>query len=143
MKACYYVVVVLLVGILPSSCVLEGGVPGQAGGYVFYDKGRYSDGWRYLECAPEDAGGECGWEVAKSRCDDYAYGGYDDWRLPSDTEIDWMYYNLHKKGMGNFKIDYYFASYSNGRSYLLDFSSGKGKEEVRPSDSCVRPIRRF
>ncbi len=26
---------------------------GPAGGYVFYDKGFYSDGWRYLEAAPE------------------------------------------------------------------------------------------
>ena len=25
---------------------------GQAGGYVFYDKGSYSNGWRYLEAAP-------------------------------------------------------------------------------------------
>ena len=27
---------------------------GPAGGYVFYDKGEYSDGWRYLEAAPAD-----------------------------------------------------------------------------------------
>lgn len=27
---------------------------GPAGGYVFYDKGSYSDGWRYLEAAPLD-----------------------------------------------------------------------------------------
>lgn len=27
---------------------------GPAGGYVFYDKGEYSDGWRYLEAAPVD-----------------------------------------------------------------------------------------
>ena len=27
---------------------------GPAGGYIFYDKGSYSDGWRYLEAAPED-----------------------------------------------------------------------------------------
>jgi len=26
--------------------------PGQAGGLIFYDKGSYSDGWRYLEAAP-------------------------------------------------------------------------------------------
>jgi hypothetical protein len=26
---------------------------GPAGGYIFYDKGNYSDGWRYLEAAPE------------------------------------------------------------------------------------------
>ena len=28
------------------------GAPGPAGGYIFYDKGSYSDGWRYLEAAP-------------------------------------------------------------------------------------------
>jgi len=27
---------------------------GEAGGLVFYDKGYYSDGWRYLEAAPQD-----------------------------------------------------------------------------------------
>jgi len=26
---------------------------GPAGGYIFYDKGDYSDGWRYLEAAPQ------------------------------------------------------------------------------------------
>jgi hypothetical protein len=29
---------------------------GPAGGWIFYDKGDYSDGWRYLEAAPEDLG---------------------------------------------------------------------------------------
>ena len=32
------------------------GDKGPAGGYVFYDKGYYSDGWRYLEAAPSDIG---------------------------------------------------------------------------------------
>ena len=32
------------------------GDTGPAGGYVFYDKGYYSDGWRYLEAAPSDIG---------------------------------------------------------------------------------------
>jgi len=27
---------------------------GPAGGWIFYDKGFYEDGWRYLEAAPED-----------------------------------------------------------------------------------------
>jgi uncharacterized repeat protein (TIGR02543 family) len=28
------------------------GINGPAGGWIFYDKGSYSDGWRYLEAAP-------------------------------------------------------------------------------------------
>src|SRR5680860_725664 len=28
------------------------GDTGPAGGYIFYDKGYYSSGWRYLEAAP-------------------------------------------------------------------------------------------
>lgn len=31
------------------------GERGPAGGFVFYDKGSYSDGWRYMEIAPEEA----------------------------------------------------------------------------------------
>jgi hypothetical protein len=29
---------------------------GPAGGWIFYDKGALSDGWRYLEAAPDDLG---------------------------------------------------------------------------------------
>ena len=32
------------------------GQPGPAGGWVFYDKGAYTDSWRYLEAGPEDLG---------------------------------------------------------------------------------------
>jgi hypothetical protein len=32
------------------------GDTGPAGGWIFYDKGSFSDGWRYLEAAPRDAG---------------------------------------------------------------------------------------
>ena len=37
---------------------------GPAGGYIFYDKGSYSDGWRYLEAAPYDLS------------ETYEFGGY-------------------------------------------------------------------
>ena len=34
------------------------GVIGPSGGYIFYDKGSYSNGWRYLEAAPAGWSGE-------------------------------------------------------------------------------------
>ncbi|MCH3916561.1 MAG: chitobiase/beta-hexosaminidase C-terminal domain-containing protein [Spirochaetia bacterium] len=37
------------------------GETGPAGGCVFYDKGSYSDGWRYLEAAPADEDGIFRW----------------------------------------------------------------------------------
>jgi uncharacterized caspase-like protein len=41
------------------------GDTGPAGGIVYYDKGRFSDGWRYLEAAP-----------ASTEWDDKQWGGY-------------------------------------------------------------------
>jgi hypothetical protein len=34
---------------------------GPAGGYLFYDKGSYSDGWRYMETASVNVGGNHKW----------------------------------------------------------------------------------
>jgi len=34
---------------------------GPAGGYIFYDKGSYSDSWRYLEAAPSDQSASAPW----------------------------------------------------------------------------------
>lgn len=70
-----------------TACALDGGnVIGPAGGFVFYDKGSYSGGWRYLECAPENAGSG-DWIKANQLCGDYSHGGYDNWRLPGKDEL--------------------------------------------------------
>jgi hypothetical protein len=37
------------------------GDKGPAGGLIFFDKGLYSGGWRYLEAAPRDYSGEAEW----------------------------------------------------------------------------------
>lgn len=39
---------------IESTIVYEIGKTGPAGGIVFYDKGNYSKGWRYIEAAPTD-----------------------------------------------------------------------------------------
>jgi hypothetical protein len=165
MKA-YYTILVFLFLLLPVSCVLEGGPAGQAGGYVFYDKGDYSDGWRYLECAPEDASADqydgddyrMGSSTAHTLCEDYRYGGYDDWYLPSIEELKWMYRNLYENGMGNFVADedssffYWSSSISEiytstyGTTYyyyyVFDFKEGIVKSSTS-GDYYVRPVRKF
>jgi hypothetical protein len=86
-------VIVFLVLLLTLSVVLGlagcGGSPitppityaigdtGPAGGWIFYDKGSSSDGWRYLEAAPSDQSTGAPWgcyEVSISGADGTAVG---------------------------------------------------------------------
>ena len=112
---------------------------GPAGGYIFYDKGSYSDGWRYLEAAPVFTestakqwgnfgnwigGTETGIGTGQSNtttiltwldraaqlCDVLVYGGYSDWFLPSKDELNEMYENLKVYFVGGFADDYYWSS---------------------------------
>ena len=117
---------------------------GPAGGIVFYDKGAYSNGWRYLEAAPWDtqfydaiwgtrifiAGTFTGIGFGKQNtqvivefykdtgvtgtaaqlCNSLVYNGYNDWFLPSRDELNLMYINLRKSGLGSFSNSLYWTS---------------------------------
>lgn len=170
------------------------GDAGPAGGLVFYDKGFYSDGWRYLEAAPSDIGGfvfgyyrpdkensnvvgtslavgsgkynteglvkqmdmdgkaysassgEDLKEYAARKCLDYEHGGYDDWYLPSKDELNLMYENLHKNGLGSFANSSYWSS---SEDYAYDaweqrFDNGaQYYNNTRYYVFRVRPVRAF
>ncbi len=167
---------------------------GPAGGLVFYDKGFYSDGWRYLEAASSDIAGYAifGYfkpdgktayvvgttkaigsgkyntqrlvtymdidgkayssskeklvEYAARKCLDYEIKGYDDWFLPSKEELNLMYKNLQKKGLGSFSNDIYWSSSesdSTWASYQLFDYRGHQFENHRDYERCVRAIRAF
>ena len=169
------------------------GDAGPAGGLVFYDKGFYSDGWRYLEAAPSDIGsfafgyyrpdkensnpigtslavgsgkynterlvkhmdmdgkaysassGEGVKEYAARRCLDYSHGGCDDWFLPSSDELNLMYKNLHKNGLGSFANYHYWSSSENDGYYawVQNFDSGSQGNDSRNDVYRVRPVRAF
>lgn len=177
----------------PTTTVYSIGDAGPAGGLVFYDKGFYSDGWRYLEAAPSDIGsfvfgyyrpdkennnvvgtslavgsgkynterlvkhmdmdgkaysassGEDVREYAARKCLDYEHGGYDDWYLPSKEELNLMYENLHKNGLGSFANNVYWSSsgYDDYWACEQRFDNGYRYDYHRYYDFRVRPIRAF
>jgi len=167
---------------------------GPAGGLIFYDKGNYSDGWRYLEAAPVStewtnkpwAIGET-WiylknstkkaligatgtaigtghsnttiivtwlnshsetECAAQLCDALVYGGYSDWFLPAQDELNLMYVNLKRRDSGGFANKNYWSSSESIVYYAWyqDFNDGwKYNFFNKRHSDCprVRAIRAF
>lgn len=72
---------------------------------------------------------------------------FDDWFLPSMDELNLMYENLYKQGLGSFADDGYgywsSSEYSAGNAWTQNFSSGNQYSLYRSDVSRVRPIRAF
>ncbi|MFZ4618737.1 MAG: hypothetical protein ACOYM2_21435, partial [Rectinemataceae bacterium] len=121
------------------------GDPGPAGGVVFYDKGAYSDGWRFLEAAPRDLSTGVSWNngtfirtdtaigsgrsntdaifaaqgrvsYAATVCKNLSIDGYSDWFLPSKDALNLMYTSLRMVGRGAFSEGWYWSSSQAGSS---------------------------
>jgi hypothetical protein len=161
---------------LPAqSAVYKVGDRGPAGGIVFYDKGGFADGWRYLEAATEDMVGLIQWSdkfidtetgtalgsgrantaaissvqeagtYAAQLCRDLVIGGFHDWFLPSKDELDLMYRNISKAGLGDFSVaDYWSSSQLNSvAAWSQNFNSGYQLYNIKTSGFRVRAVRAF
>ena len=92
--------------------------------------------------AYSDSSGTATAEYAAKKCLDFIYGGYDDWFLPSRGELDLIYYNLCKRGLGSFSnYNRYWSSseYSYGSAWFLYLDSVYRDR----SELCVRAVRAF
>lgn len=156
------------------------GDKGPAGGWIFYDKGNNSDGWCYLEAAPEDQGIEAEWgrygqsipdakgtavgtgksntHAILSSCNEaniatrlataYQGGVKSDWFLPSKDELNLMYENLHKAGIGGFANDssglYWSSSEKSAEEACSQsFPSGIQYDGSKDLTGRVRAVRAF
>lgn len=156
------------------------GDPGPGGGYVFHDKGSYSDGWRYLEAAPASTEwtskpwGGWGHEVGAAATDigtgaantqaivaeyganepDEGRSDYaaklcrdlgDEWFLPSLDELDGMYNNLQRNGIGGFGNFLYWSSSENfiSNAWTQGFGNGNQNNPSKSHEYRVRAARAF
>jgi hypothetical protein len=135
-----------------AQCVCAGttsyaiGSQGPAGGYVFYDKGSYSNGWRYLEVYPISFPGiwgcqgtliagitntvgsgdvntaaivaACSATNAVARLvDNYTVNGFSNWYLPNDAEMNLIHDNLVAFNIGNIPGPFHWTSSQNSAIY--------------------------
>jgi TolB-like protein len=89
-----------------------------------------------------------GFDTAARTCYDLVVNGFDDWFLPSFDELNWMYGNLHKRGLGEFKNErysYYWSSTQESlwSAYVVDFSNGQQVAREIIYAHYVRAIRQF
>ena len=84
-------------------------------------------------------GGGFGW--AAQACDALVVNGFDDWFLPSRDELHYMYGNLHLKGVGNFRDDWYWSS--TGYAWSENFSNGSQRDAYFSDSNRVRAIRQI
>ena len=121
----------------------EIGKKGPGGGTIFFAEGN-----QYMECSGEL--GDDIWDRAITTAKNYQGGGFSNWHLPARNELDLMYKNLKKNGLGGLSKAYYWTSVDDSTTtstsysaYYQNFSNGyQGYQEKRYS--ChVRAVRAY
>ena len=82
---------------------------------------------------------------AAKLCDDYTYGGYSDWFLPSIEELRYMYENLYSKSIGTWSGVYWSSTeFSGSYSWYYNFRYDDVNYYSRSYYGyCVRAVRAF
>jgi hypothetical protein len=82
---------------------------------------------------------------AAQLCASLNFDGHSDWFLPSKDELNLMYVNLKRWGLGGFQNGWYWSStqYNGGNAWEQRFSDGYQVVNFKNSTGCVRAVRAF
>jgi hypothetical protein len=96
-----------------------------------------------LIAAKKDISGEADWNEAMEFCNEYKIGGYDNWRLPTDEELNLLF--LQKDLVGGFvRFSYWSATeYAAHFAFFQHFLSGERDNDFKDNTCYVRAIRSF
>jgi len=126
MKKTLLIIISVSAVFLLNTCALEiANVIGPDGGYVFYDKGNYDSGWRYVQCSSYDHGeiidgdelSEVNEEetiekillaLKKGSAEWYSFK----WEIPTEADLRKML-NCFSYGLTRFSSDYYYLAVNN------------------------------
>ena len=110
------------------------------GGFVVYEKDGHG-----LVAAITDLGAMKDGNTAKTACDELILNGYSDWHLPTKDELNAIYLNLAKFGVGGFTSEDYWSSSesSSNVAWNQDFKSGNQTYSSKDYTNYVRAIRAF
>ena len=88
--------------------------------------------------------GQIDWNSAKTSCEELTLNGYNDWNLPTKEELNVLYDNLARYGVGGFKQSPYWSSTKNGETIVTRWFNSIGvKSDYDFSKNYVRPVRYF
>jgi len=92
-----------------------------------------------LQVAKQDFSHQMTWPVAKKACNDLG----NRWRLPTKKELEAMYTQLHKKGLGNFqKNNYCISTVRDGDdAWAFTFTNWNPYNDDKIFTSYVRAVR--
>ena len=81
--------------------------------------------------------------IAARLCGDLVLGGYSDWYLPSNDELNKLYIN--QVAVGGFSSSYYWSSseVDDFFAWLQNFDSGLQDYNAKDGPGCVRAVRAF
>ena len=111
------------------------------GGFVVYEKDGHG-----LVAAITDLW-QMNWNAAKTACDELILNGYSDWHLPTKDELNAIYVNLKKLGVGGFAGGYYWSSTEAGNygdaAWVRGFFDGSQLNYPKFTTYDVRAVRAF